>query len=540
MSIQPHSLTQTSTVLQFNDAASCMRWIAVLPITNVQLAHQMVLDQVGALTTAELPALERLKILEALKETAHFTQSEVAKRYIGKPLPLDQADAQAWKSVVDLWGALNANYQRCLDAYRAGDLPVSPFAALVTLRCLRTAGNALFEHYQVYREPGAAAWHAFNQLFAFAEDHGISRMRVQDVFARQDADSSCAEAYTHALLANLANPYALSVRQMAFVRRWLDKWSSLVNLSAQPLAPGAIPPIAVDFNGDTPAGLAERVTPGTSVRYLDLEQIAKTLRQTINLLKQGQTPGKLGLGEDARQPGCESLIMLLYVQWCRAGTLRTEERHHATEPAEVCFGITESHKLLGGEVKPDVPATPTFSSRDKWEADNLGFSMRLSTTAKQPAIRKSENWQILNQSNSGFMCMLREPSALQRMNHNQLLGIRRANAADSRLGTIQWVRVNEQNECQCGIRLFAGAPKAISVRPSNFNLPGTQGFEQALWLPEVAMPASPLSVILPAGWFQAGRMIEIQGEKKPLAKLINLIERGTDFDRCSMMMVEAA
>jgi len=362
-------------------------------------------------------------------------------------------------------------------------------------------------------------------------------MRVQDVFARHEADSSCAEAYVHVLLANLANPYALTVRQMAFLRRWLDKWSSLVNLSAQPLPAGAIPLIAVDFNGDAPAVLAEQVSPGASVRYLDLEQIAKSLRQTINLLKQGQTPTQLGLGEDARQPGCESLIMLLYVQWCRYGMLRTEERSIVTEPVEVCFGIPESHKLLGGEEKLPEPAT--FSSRDKWESDNLGFSMRLSTTAKQPAFKKSENWQILNQSKSGFMCMLREPSALQRMNHNQLLGIRRgANDADSRLGTIQWIRINEQNECQCGIRLFAGTPTAISVRPSNFNLPGNVKLEQALMLPQVAMPATPLSVVLPAGWFQAGRMIEIQGEKKQVAKLINLIERGTDFDRCSVALVE--
>ena len=536
MSIQAHTLAKASSTLQFQDSASCMRWIAALPITNVQMAQQMVFEQVCALTSAELPALDRLKILEALKETVNFTQAEVAKRYLGKPLPLDQADALAWKNVVGLWHALGENYQRCLDAYRAGDLPISPFAALVTLRCLRAAGHAMFEHYQVYREPGAAAWRALHQLFAFAEEHGVSRMRVQDVFARQDADSSCAEAYLHVLLANLANPYALTVRQMAFLRRWLDKWSSLVTLSVQPLPAGAIPSIAVDFNGDAPALIAERVSPGTSVRFLDLEQIAKSLRQTINLLKQGQTPAQLGLGEDARQPGCESLIMLLYVQWCRCGTLRTEERLDAAEPVEVCFGITESHKLLGGEEKAPEPAS--FSSRDKWEMDNLGYSMRLSTSAKMPAFKKSENWQILNQSNSGFMCMLREPSALQRMNHNQLLGIRRStNAADSRLGTIQWIRVNEQNECQCGIRLFAGAPKAISVRPSNFNLPGNQGLEQALLLPEVAMPATPLSVILPAGWFQAGRMIEIQSETKQVAKLLNLIERGTDFDRCSITLV---
>ncbi len=537
MSIQAQSLAKSSTALQFQDAAGCMRWIAGLPITNVQLAHQMLSEQVSALTAAELPALERLKILEALKETSMFTQAEVAKRYLGKPLPLDQADAQAWKSVVGLWTALGANYQRCLDAYREGDLPISPFAALVTLRCLRAAGHALFEHYQVYREPEAAAWRAFHQLFAFAEEHGISRMRVQDVFARHDADTSCSEAYAHGLLASLANPYSLSVRQMAFLRRWLDKWSSLVNLSAQPLPPGPIPPIAVDFNGDVPAVLAERVTPGTSVRYLDLEQIAKTLRQTINLLKQGQTPGKLGLGEDARQPGCESLIMLLYVQWCRAGTLRTEERHPTDEPAEVCFGIVDSHKLLGGEA--EAPAKTEFSSRDKWEIDNLGYSMRMSTSATQSAIKKSENWQILNQSNSGFMCMLREPSGLLRLNHNQLLGVRHGANAGTRLGTVQWIKVNAQNECQCGVRMFAGTPKAISVRPSNFNLPGTQGFEQALLLPEATMPATPLSVILPAGWFQAGRMIEIQGEKKQVAKLLTLVERGADFDRGAVAIIES-
>ena len=538
MSIQATSLTKSSAALQCQDAAGCMRWIAGLPITNVQLAHQMLSEQVATLTAAELHALERLKILEALKETATFTQAEVAKRYLGKPLPRDQADAQAWKSVVGLWNELGANYQRCLDAYRAGDLPISPFAALVTLRRLRAMGHALFEHYQVYREPDAAAWRAFHQLFAFAEEHGISRMRVQDVFARHDADSSCAEAYTQGLLANLANPYALSVRQMAFLRRWLDKWASLVNLSAQPLPPGPIPPIAIDFNGDAPALLAERVAPATSVRYLDLEQIAKTLRQTINLLKQGQTPGKLGLGEDARQPGCESLIMLLYVQWCRAGTLRTEQRHATDEQAEVCFGIADSHKLLGGEEKKEA-AQPVFSSRDKWEMDNLGYSMRMSTTAKQAAIKRSEAWQVLNQSSSGFMCMLREPAGPLRLSHNQLLGVRRGTEGEVRLGIVQWIKVNAQNECQCGIRMFSGAPKAISVRPSNFNLAGTQGFEQALLLPEVTTPVTPLTVILPAGWFQAGRMIEIQGEKKQVAKLLNLVERGADFDRGSIAIIEA-
>ena len=538
MSIQTHSLTPASATLQFRDSAGCARWIAALPITNVQLAQQMLSEQITTLAATELPALERLKVLEALKETVLFAQAEVAKRYIGKPLPLDQADAQAWKNVVDLWRALGVNYYNCLSAYRAGDLPVSPFAALIMLRCLRTAAFGLFEHYQVYREPDAATWRAFHELFAFAEEHGLSRMRVQDAFAKRDADSSCAEAYVQGLMANLANPYALSVRQMAFVRRWLEKWSSLVDLSRQPLPPGQIPPLAVDFALDVAPGLATQLTHGASVRYLDLEPLSKTLRQTINLLKQGQTPGQLGLGEDARQPGCENLIMLLYLQWCRASTLRTEQRISAAALAEVCFGITDTFKLLGGDErsKQDIE----FNARDKWELDNLGFSMRMSNTARQAAIKKSEAWQILNQGASGFMCMLREPSGVMRMTHNQLLGIR-LSGETARLGTVQWIRVASANETHCGVRLFPGAPQAIKVRPANFNVPKGQEYEMALLTPAVAMPAAPMSMILPAGWFQSGRLLEIQGDvssdTKRVAKLLNLIERGADFDRCAVEMV---
>ena len=532
MSIQTQSLSPAATTLQFRDAATCDRWIAALPITNVQLAQQQLAEQIATLAAATLPALDRLKILEALKVTVLFVQAEVAKRYIGKPLPMDQADAQAWKNVVGLWRSYGLNYRVCLDAYRGGDLPVAPHAALITLRCLRSAAYGLFEHYQIYREPDALTWHGFHELFAFAEEHGLSRVRVQDTFAKHDGDASCAEAYVQGLMANLANPYALSVRQMAFLRRWLEKWSSLVDLTRQPLPPGQIPPVAVDFSMDTPPALAETVAPSSTTRYLDLEQLAKTLRQTLNLLKQGQTPAQLGLGEDARQPGCENLIMLLYLQWCRAGTLRTETRNRAADPAEVCFGIPDAFKLLAF----DAPAQPTgeFNARDKWEMDNLGFSMRMSNTAKQAAIKKSEAWQILNQSNSGFMCMLREPSGVMRMCHNQLLGIRRG--TDQRLGTVQWIRIDGRNETLCGVRLFPGAPQAVKVRPANFNIANRQEHEQALLLPEIKMPATPLSIILPAGWFQSGRLIEIQGnapgENARVAKLTTLLERGADFDRC--------
>ncbi|MBM3342077.1 MAG: hypothetical protein FJY56_08200 [Betaproteobacteria bacterium] len=531
MSIPTHSLTPTSATLQFRDSAACTRWIAALPVTNVQLAQQLLAEQLTALANTDVAALERLKMLEALKESVMFAQAEMAKRYIGKPLPPDQGDAQAWNAVVNLWRAQDVNYRLCVQAYRSGDLPIAPHAALVTLRCLRTAAYALFEHYQIYREPDTASWRAFHEMFAFAEEHGLSRVRVQDVFGKRDPDTSCTDAYVMGLMANLANPYSLSVRQMVFLRRWLEKWAALINLSSMPLPQAQIPALAVDFAKDEQPKLAAELAGAPTVRYLDLEQLAKTLRQTINLLKQGQTPGQLGLAEDARQPGCENLIMLLYLQWCRAGTLRTEQRSAKVDPVEVCFGIADAHQLLGG--MDTNLSTQELSARDKWEIDNLGFSMRMSTTAKQAAVKRSEMWQVLNQSASGFMCMLRDMNGVMRMTHNQLLGVRRA-ADNFRLGTVQWIRVAPDKQTTCGVRLFPGAPRAIKLRPASFSGVKGQEYELAFMTPAVSMPAAPAALILPAGWYQNGRLLEIQGEPNRLAKLVSLVEHGADFDRCAI------
>ena len=529
MSAQPLATTQSP--LQFADSSSCKRWIEQLTLTNVQLTQQVLATQLAALGAAQLQPLERLKILEALRDPVHFVQTELAKRYAAKPLPLEPGEAAAWNNVIGLWQEMSRNYQQCLKAYREGDLAIAPHAALVTLRCLRLLGCTLSDYYYVYRQTPGALWHALHELYAFAESHGFARIRVQDSFGRREPDSSCTESYIQVLLAQLANPYALSVRQMSFVARWLERWATLVGLASQPLPTSPIPSLAVDLTGSGSVVFGAGLDPHPGLRYLDLEQLSKTLRQTINLLKQGQTPGQLGLGDDARQPGCENLLMLLYVQWCRAGTARSEERSESDEPAQVCFGLAAAHQQISGGRSFRQPGELT--AREKQDMDTYGYITR-TDQAKDDSL---ELWQIVNHSPSGFMCMQREPNGSGRVSHNQLLAVRRPTGRNFHLGMVQWLRMEESGELYCGVRLFPGAPHAISIRPSNFAPAGADRYERALLLPEVPAPATPATLILPAGWFQSGRFVELFSDRKQVAKLLNLLEKGGDFDRGTIVVV---
>jgi len=534
MSIQPLTAQHQEHVLQFTDSAGCARWIESLPLTNVRETQQVLSTQLSLVRAARLAPFEHLTILEVLKEPVAFVQSEALKRYAGKPLPLDSAQSAEWNNVINLWQETSRNYQQCLQAYRDGDVSIAPHAALACLRCLNCLGHTISDYYRVYRQVPAAMWRELHELYGFAEQHGFARTRVDDRFAGHDPDSSCAESYVQTLLTHLANPYSLSVRQLALTQHWLEKWAPLVGFSAQPLPENPIPSMAVDLASNTAATFADHLEPGPTLRYLDLEQLSKTLRQTINLLKQGQTPGQLGLGDDARQPGCENLMMLLYVQWCRAGTARQEDRQTTNEPVNVCFGIQAAHFQVSGRA---FRQPGELTSREKLDLDTFGFIARVKNGNGGIEESAIETWQIVNHSSTGFLCMLRDKNDRARISHNQLLAVRRAGARQFHLGMVQWLRIDENEQVNCGVRLFPGNPKAVAVRPSNFSSAGSDRYERALLLPEVPAPSVPATLILPAGWFQSGRFIEMVSDRKQVAKLLNLLEKCGEFDRCTIAII---
>lgn len=534
MNVQPLTSASNPQALQFLSAADCKRWIDQLSLVNVQEAQLTLTGQLAALKSAALAAIDRLGMLEMLKGPVDFVQQESANRYTGKLLPLGASEAAAWNSVTELWSEISGNYQLCLQAYREGDLDIAPHAALITMRCLDCAGRTMLDYYRAYRKPPAALWRTLHELYSFAEQHGFARIRVADEFAQRDPDSSCAENYVQALLTHLANPYALSARQLAFVQRWTAKWAPLVSLSAQPVPDGPGAALVVDPAGCSGLVPASGVEPRDGLRHVDLEPLSKTLRQTITLLKQGQTPAQLGLGENARQPGCENLLMLLYVQWCRAGTGRNEERQQSCESVYASFGVSEVHFHVGGGREFRQPGELT--SREKQDLDTFGYIMRGAQAAGGRNGEKQETWQILNHSPSGFMCMQREPTECSRIGHNQLIAVRSAESKPFQLGVVQWLRIEDNGEMCCGVRLFPGSPQAVAVRPSNF-VPSGNRYERALLLPEAPATATPATLILPAGWFQNGRFVEIFSDRKQTAKLISLLEMGSDFDRCTVTMI---
>jgi hypothetical protein len=143
-----------------------------------------------------------------------------------------------------------------------------------------------------------------------------------------------------------------------------------------------------------------------------------------------------------------------------------------------------------------------------------------------------ESWQIRDESATGVRLERTDPAAILRLNLNQLLGIRLADAKNFLVCTVRWLSVSPEFELGIGIQILPGVPVGVSARPAGVT---TEKSVPALMLPATAALQSPDSLVLPAGWFKPDRIIEVGADTVRKVRLTESIERGADFERVAFV-----
>ena len=72
----------------FKDAATCTKWLSQLQLTNLNLAQGTLRTRLDEFNRYPLRGKDRLKTLEALRETVETVQVDYARKLFGKKLPL--------------------------------------------------------------------------------------------------------------------------------------------------------------------------------------------------------------------------------------------------------------------------------------------------------------------------------------------------------------------------------------------------------------------------------------------------------------------
>lgn len=513
----------------FMTAEECRAWLAAQPLASTVQMQSQLQRQLGLLNRMPLPASERLAILETLREQLYRTQEECQARFARRPIPLALPEQAAFDSSQATWRAFTDGYIRCLESLLAGELAVRSRAAQIIERILSTLVDMQIDIYRSSSVPPAEHWQQLHQCIEVAEELGVTIEQIKDKLRNPDTHASIESTYAEAFLLHSASPYELSQRQMAWVVRWARRWSSKVSLHASVLdekSPAA--PYFVALDGSAPA--THKPLKEGRVRVLDTAGLRRSLKKRLVSLSKGENPASLQLGEDCTQPATEQLLTRIYGRWCKDITPRKHERRPGTGSAMITCGPEGAHRIFLDGKPFQLPGTADMGKlrREREQMATLGRPVEAAKLQEQGSPIEAEDWKIVDESASG-MRLLRS-SGKARIAVGMLLTLQVTGVAKPMLASVRWTVINIAGQLEMGVQMIPGQAEALAVggKPNGAKL---VSYERALLLPAVAALKEGSSLILPSGWFEVGRILELHDGKVYNVRLGQPLERGRDFDR---------
>lgn len=540
--------TGTGQPPAFADAGQCAAWLKTLPLSSPLQTQAQLLRQLQLLDRYTLDAELRLALLETLRETVYFAQTECAKKFSGRPLPLAPPEQAAFDSAQGLWLALLAGYTRCIDACLGADTPLRLQAGMICQRALATLADAHADMVRAGLRPPPTLWRQAHLLYVCAEALGRAATACDDAL-RGSRPQTPGTAYTELMLTQAAGLQELALRQQQWVMRWARRWADKVTIHDLPpaLDTPALP-LCVDLDGEAPAGFQPQ--SGKGARWLDTTELRKSLKKRLTLLtREGAAadPVRLGLGDDCPQPACGEVLRRTYPRWVKGGVLRRHERHPLSGACRCVVGVDAIHYYVSDR-QPFKPPGNVTAEELRRQREELATFDRIAERFDDEYSRNHgyqfENWEIvedwgmLDQSSGGLRIVRPLEQAGGRLGSGQLIAVQPAGAAGLLLGAVRWAQVGGDS-LSAGIKLFPGRPVAIVLRGTGV-MAAKEQFYPGFLIPPTDALEMPASIVLPPGAFKPNRIMEVWhlGVSRRI-RLGEVLDRGGDFERAAFKEISA-
>ncbi|HQV13951.1 MAG TPA: hypothetical protein PK620_03460, partial [Denitromonas sp.] len=205
------------------------------------------------------------------------------------------------------------------------------------------------------------------------------------------------------------------------------------------------------------------------------------------------------------------------------------------------LGLCSEWEAIGFYVLGKPFESPKISAFNPLQTDiaAITFGERAEEVPMQPEALKRlaiergyipQLWEILDQSVGGFR-LQSQPSA-KRFEHHQLVGIRPPDGQHYLLAHISWLMYRPDGVMELGVHVMPGLPEGVAARLIGLHANSKVPYKLGFLLPAVpALKAGP-SLVLPAGWYQSQRIVELKmGGESMQIRLTRLVTRGSNFDR---------
>ena len=508
----------------FTDGETAARWAQTLPLLPVGQAHDALVGQLRLLAGAQMAPRERAKIAEILRDQVSHLHTELARRYAGKAQPEGEREREAIDQAVALWRALWEQYSACLKPLLEGDPDLAGVKAKIVQRGLFVGKELILVHGLARRATPPEVWQELHAYFRLAEMLDCAVTSVSDDLIPLGVGTSCYSTYSHALLLGLADPCAMTVRQIELADRWLGQWSrKLFPYARERESEGPVAIVDLDSTAGAIVVPGAPKDPPAAMRFGYPGKLATSVKGRLKRLSAGATPAELQLGADVSTEQCFTLLSHLEARWCHVARAGTGPADTTLDVAT--GGLLAAFFRIGGRTfERHDPIGRTFHGAQHLKT--LG-ALTDYDRYKEEAEREWpwERWRgryewreaMLGRDDDGHYHWLLD----------QLVVVR--DEERLRLAYVARVARSGDGTLAMALKLWAGSPKALTLRPQS----GTYSDEPpvaALLLGET--PDDRPTLVMQPRAFTPGRQFRsVDGGGERRFRLTKLVQRGADFER---------
>jgi len=540
-----------------NSVSGFEAWCKKLPMANVGAAAKLLFQAGRELNCTQLNSALRYKMLEIMRSQVYSICSLLSKRYLNQSVVLDENSLKIVKLAQTLQNQLATGYKHIILDILDEQSKKSSEPKLLTFaihRAISDINQTLLRATQLYSQAPKNAWSDLHQLYSLAEIKNIQSYEVKDTETQFRSSSTIFDVYTRALLLGCSKANQLRQSEQASLFAATELWSHLLKLST--IKDEQAKFIFVQNNDRAPIyrSLIKSV-PSGSVRTFDAEDLVKELKKhTYGEKCKITIPGNVSSG----------LINHLLHAWGGMKE-RSFRRIQSSGEIQVGIGLLACHYFCAKEksfpfllkqwhldlaenqdakVSEDVwdqsfdAGNPFSGNTDAIKFDSAMFIDKHAEEVDTGPSGQSFSAKVANTSPGGYGVNIEQPpSSLQT---GELVVIKEANSNEWSVGSIRWIRTQQNKPTQIGIELIA--PKAEPVAVKQLNKTGDNGeFLRGIRIPAFLAAGQKETLILPTIPFKVGSKAELADDRLQqriqLTKHLNVSRSFVQYEYYSLSQV---
>jgi hypothetical protein len=564
-------------------------WIKALPMADTGVTTQQLYELLSKVNRTSLPAQDRYKLMEQLREPISYCTNSLKKNFTGKSFPLSPKSEQLSEKSFLLLAETATGYKIAIVDLLSENRVEKKILAYCVHRTMRLLGNILLTSYQLYFPEPSELWQEMHRLYLLSESGEILDIPIKDPENKLSKLNSISKAYKQIILLSLSNPYHLRNGEIELIHTALDLWAQYSEIFASQTIPKENNLFVCGlYTDEAPQHLSvSNIERNKYNRYIDLTHLSAMLRREISQ-SDNSTSNNI---KDNRQPLANDLLKRLLIIW-NSRSKREFSRFLSATPISVSIGLNGTHHILEQELaskqesmlaeedeetgtEADTPdAEPAASSDEETgyaAKEPLGdptivtpMEFSIASSAPQPDENlvtylqsssskiitslnqlsdassstqlpepkyEAQTLQTLNVSAGGY-CLLWDNDQSSNVNVGEIIGIReiKDDPQSWSIGVVRWMQNIRNKGLKLGIQILSTDAESIT---SSINQPDHEDSNKTyncLGLPEIESINQSATLLTPALHYKVGDALTLNNQDSTLqVQLTRILENTKNF-----------